>query len=333
MPKPDLMRPAFPQRADDADADVVLPRRIHRFRILGMGLAGIAIAAVLFEQRAGPLQWTLWLFTSLLWPHVALLLSRHGRRPYHTELRNLLLDSAFAGLWVPLMHFNLLPSVLILTLATVDKISTGIPRLWIRSIPGVALAILAGGALTGFAFEPASSMRVILASLPLLLIHTIAVALTTNLLVQKVREKNRRLDELNRIDALTGVSTRGHWQAQAAEVLAGHHADGRVAMLLMVDVDRFKAANDRHGHATGDDVLRLVAACIRGHAGERAIAGRYGGDEFAIVVPGAGEAEARRLGQAIVEAVRGIALPHAPGLRCSVSIVMRGEIFQGPPAR
>ena len=285
-----------------------------------MALAGIATAAVLHENRAGPLQWAYWAFTSFLWPHVALLLTRRSRNPYRTELRNLLMDSAIAGLWAPLMHFNLLPSVLILTLATVDKISTGVRGLWWKSLPGVAAAMLAGAALTGFAFAPASSMQVVLASLPLLLIHTLAVSLATNLLIHKVREKNHALDALIRTDVLTGVSTRGHWQARAGDALASHHADGGAAMLMMVDVDHFKAANDLHGHATGDDVLRRVADCIRGHAGGEAIAGGYGGDEFSIVVPGASEDDARRIGHAILDAVRAIALPQAPALRCSVSI-------------
>ncbi len=250
-----------------------------------MALAGIATAAVLYENDAGRLQWAYWFCTSFLWPHVALALTRRTGDPYRTELRNLLIDSAIAGLWVPFMHFNLLPSVLILTLATVDKISTGVPGLWRRSLPGMALAMLAGALVTGFAYQPQTSMGVILASLPLLLIHTLAVSLATNLLICKVREKNHRLDTLNRIDSLTGVATRGHWQAQADKALEAHRASGGAAMLMMVDVDRFKATNDRHGHATGDDVLRLVAACIRGHAGGGSIVGRYGGDEFAIACP------------------------------------------------
>lgn len=104
-----------------------MPRHIYRLRILGMGLGGIAIAAVLREHDAGWPLWTLWAGTALLWPHLALWIALRSAHPYRAEVRNLLFDSLLAGLWAPLMHFDLLPSVLLLTLATVDKISTGIP--------------------------------------------------------------------------------------------------------------------------------------------------------------------------------------------------------------
>src|SRR3546814_7187861 len=77
--------------------------------------------------------------------------SQRSPNQERTERTNLLVDSAIAALWVPLMHFNLLPSALTLTLATVDKINTGIRGLWQRSLPGMAGAIVLGGLLTGFA--------------------------------------------------------------------------------------------------------------------------------------------------------------------------------------
>ena len=307
-----------------ASSVAALSLRVHRFRVLGMGLAGIPIAVVLHENGAAAWTFGLWLFTSLIWPHLALFLSRRSRHPYRAELLNLLLDSAIAGFWVPLMHFNLLPSVLILTLATVDKISTGIAGLWLRSIPGVVVAVLCGGLLTGFAFQPESSTPVVLASLPLLLIHTIAVALTSNLLVQKVREKNRRLDELSRTDVLTGVFTRGHWQQLALQQVQQRHSVGSHAALLMIDVDLFKSVNDSHGHPAGDEVLRQVARIIRAQAGDSALVGRYGGDEFAVILPDVRETEARVTADGVVAAVRNLSLPQAPGLRCSVSIGVAG---------
>ena len=94
------------------------------------------------------------------------------------------------------------------------------------------------------------------------------------------------------------------------------------ATLLMVDVDRFKEINDQYGHASGDDVLRLVAGILRRRLGEHDEAGRFGGDEFAVILAGhdldaaLAVAEGMRLD---VEAASGT-LPHLAGLRCSVSI-------------
>src|SRR5690606_34299143 len=100
---------------------------------------------------------------ALGWPALAHAIARRSRDPYRAELRNLLVDSAIAGAWVPLLHFNLLPSVLLLTLTTVDKISSGVPRLWLRSLPGMGLALLASGLATGFAWAPSTSIAVMLA--------------------------------------------------------------------------------------------------------------------------------------------------------------------------
>src|SRR3546814_12008544 len=102
---------------------------------------------------------------------MARLRSQRSPNPERTERTNLLVDSAIAALWVPLMHFNLLPSALILTLATVDKINTGIRGLWQRSLPGMPGALVLGGLHPGFAFAPVNSKQVIIAFPPVLLIQ------------------------------------------------------------------------------------------------------------------------------------------------------------------
>ena len=217
-----------------------MPRQVYPLRVLGMGLGGLALAAVLHENGAPPGAWLWLLFTALLWPQLALWLSLRSAHPHRTEVRNLLFDSALAGIWVGLMHFNLLPSVLLVTLATVDKISTGVPRQWLQSLPLVLAGMLLGAAATGFAFEPETSLLVMLASLPMLLIHTIAVSLAANRMIIRIREQNRELDRLHRIDALTGLAGRRHWQQRAEAALQALHEQGRSATLLMVDIDHFK---------------------------------------------------------------------------------------------
>ena len=67
--------------------------------------------------------------------HLALLHAHFARDRHRAESLNLLVDSAIAGAWVPLMHFCLLPSVLLVMVTTFDKISTGIRGLWLRSLP------------------------------------------------------------------------------------------------------------------------------------------------------------------------------------------------------
>lgn len=297
----------------------LMPRRVYRLRMLGMGLSAPPVGAVLIENGAAWPSWALLVFTALLWPQLALILARSSREPYRAELRNLMIDSAVAGLWAPLMLFNLLPSVLLITLATVDKISTGIRGLWLWSLPGLFAGLLGGAMLTGFRFQLESSMSVILACMPLLLIHTIAVSLTSYRLVRKVQRQNRQLDELSRIDMLTGLASRGHWQAQAELMLQARHRGGDAASLLLIDLDDFKAINDEHGHAAGDDALRAAADVISRQLGRRDLAGRFGGDELAVAIDGDGE-RASALAESIRAGVAALDLPHLDGDRLTVSI-------------
>lgn len=297
-----------------------LPWLTYRFRLLGMGLGGLCIGAVLLENGANPPTWGLLAFTALLWPHLALQVARRSASPYRAERRNLLLDSAQAGFWVAMMQFNLLPSVLLFTLVTVDKISTGIPRLWLWSLPAFASGLLCGALATGFAVRLETSMTELLFSLPMLTIHTIGVALAVSHMGQQIREKNRQLDELSRTDSLTGLHVRRHWLKLADRALRQHREEGVPMTLLLLDIDHFKVANDRHGHSQGDEVLRTVAAAIRATVGEAGEAGRYGGDEFGLVLPGTTPAQARALAESLLEAIRQAGVAALPGARLTASI-------------
>jgi len=204
----------------------------------------------------------------------------------------------------------------------VDKISSGIPRLWLWSLPAFAAGLLCGALATGFAVQPETSMAVVLLSMPVLAIHTIAVALASNRMGQKIRHKNRLLDELSRTDSLTGLHVRRHWLELADRALQRHREAGAPATLLLLDIDQFKLANDRHGHSVGDEVLRTVAKAIRANLRGSDAAGRYGGDEFGVLVQGAAAGDAQALATAILESIRQSGIAAMPGVRITASIGM-----------
>lgn len=296
-----------------------LPKRTYRFRMLGMGLAALPLSAVLHEINGHWAAWTWMVFICFVWPQLAFLVALRSRDPLRAELRNFMLDSVFAGSCAPLMHFNLLPSVVLVTVVLADKINTGIRGLWLRSLPGMLAAIVVVGLLTGFALAPRTSMIVLVASLPILIIHTLAVSQSSYQLVRKVQRQNLQLEALSRVDALTGLDSRGHWQDQAETLLMQHQANGQPAVLLLLDVDHFKDVNDRHGHAVGDDVLRAIANRIALDIRPGSHAGRLGGDEFVLALPQA-MPEAEALAERIRVAVEALRFEQLPALRCSVSI-------------
>lgn len=98
-----------------------------------------------------------------------------------------------------------------------------------------------------------------------------------------------RADERNRVlatlDALTGIYNRGAIVGVLERDVARAQRNRRSLALLMIDVDHFKAVNDRWGHLAGDEVLRHVAALIGARIRSQDVVGRYGGEEFLVVLP------------------------------------------------
>lgn len=295
-------------------------RHIYPLRVLGMGLGGLLVASVLHQHQTLRDYWMLAVFSFLAWPHLAYLLARHSRDPYRAEVRNLLIDSAMVGLWVPLMHFNLLPSVVLVAVTTYDKFSTGIKRLWLYSLPGM----LGTGALATLLLRPEprleSSLWVVIFSLPVIIVHTLAVSVASYRLIRTVARQNRELEAMRRTDAQTGLAARSHWQEQASASLERFHASGEPACLLMIDIDHFKPINDVHGHTVGDEVIRAVGQvildCVRAHDH----AGRYGGDEFAVVCSGVHADEAQAIAERIRDRIAAVRLRELPELQLTSSI-------------
>ncbi|MFT7834742.1 GGDEF domain-containing protein [Saccharothrix sp. BKS2] len=102
-----------------------------------------------------------------------------------------------------------------------------------------------------------------------------------------------QLEPAARTDTKTGLLNAGEWRRRAALELrrARRRPTGGLAV-LMVDVDHFKKINDTHGHPTGDRVLRRIAGALEGAVRRGDAVGRYGGEEFAVLLPGVRRAEA-----------------------------------------
>ncbi|GAB3365992.1 MULTISPECIES: GGDEF domain-containing protein [Amycolatopsis] len=104
-------------------------------------------------------------------------------------------------------------------------------------------------------------------------------------------------------DKYTGVLNREGWDVRVASVLDG--SIGHAIALLVLDLDHFKAVNDRYGHPAGDAVLRVVAAKLTAAVRREDIVGRYGGDEFMALLPGANRACAKGIAERILGRIRG----------------------------
>lgn len=101
-----------------------------------------------------------------------------------------------------------------------------------------------------------------------------------------LEEANRALTRLSALDGLTGAANRRHFEKRIDEEWRRAQRDGRRLALLMIDIDHFKAYNDRYGHQAGDECLKLIARDCKARLRRPAdFLARYGGEEFAIVLP------------------------------------------------
>jgi len=97
-------------------------------------------------------------------------------------------------------------------------------------------------------------------------------------------EAARALEELATRDGLTGVLNRRAWMAAAEQELARSIRYGDPLTVLMLDLDHFKQINDSHGHAAGDRALQLMAQALRSSTRQGDLVGRYGGEEFCLLM-------------------------------------------------
>jgi diguanylate cyclase (GGDEF)-like protein len=95
-----------------------------------------------------------------------------------------------------------------------------------------------------------------------------------------------RLERLSHEDPLTGLANRRRWDAELVAACATARAAGTSVAVLLVDVDRFKEVNDRHGHGGGDEALRLIADALTSRVRAGDVVARLGGDELAVLLPG-----------------------------------------------
>jgi diguanylate cyclase len=302
-------------------------------RVAGVTLGAIAIGAALWEAGAPAWVWAMLLVNAAAWPPLAWQLAQRSAKPYRAERRNLALDSAMAGAWIAAMHFNLAPSVVLASLLIMDKAAVGGLKFAARCLAVLAAAAALVALAAGIEPQILQSGNVArLASVPLLVVYPIMVSLTTHRLAQRVRQQNRLLMTLSATDGLTSLPNHGAWLESVEREFARCRRVADVSSVLMIDLDHFKVVNDTHGHAMGDAVLRQVAEILRGTLRVQDVPGRYGGEEFGVVLPGSDLAGAYAIAERVRKRIE--AADFGRGVRCAASIgcAALGPAYSGAAA-
>lgn len=134
-----------------------------------------------------------------------------------------------------------------------------------------------------------------------LLIEATLLALAVSYLVREHDRARRRAEQLARIDALTGLLNRRALTEQGEGLWSIAQRNDTQLSLVLLDLDHFKRINDAYGHAVGDRVLMEAAQLIRETCRKGDLSARWGGEEFLLLLPGAGRHEARALAERLRE--------------------------------
>ena len=122
---------------------------------------------------------------------------------------------------------------------------------------------------------------------------------------------NRKLESLSRTDRLTGLYNRGHWEERLLAEFQRFRRTGQNCALMMFDIDHFKRVNDTHGHQAGDEVIRNTARTLQETIRATDVAGRYGGEEFAVILVDTTAEKARVVADRLRERIQASPVVHA----------------------
>ena len=295
-------------------------RRIYKPRIIGLGIGCISVIAALYPLQMPGWVWALLLFNGFGWAHLAYQLSTRSDFPYKAERRNLLYDSLLGGFWAATTQFTPLTAVTILSMMAMNNVAAGGKRLFLHGIVAQLAGIGVAWLLFGIRFNPNVSLVQVYACLPMLTLYPMALGMVCYRLAIKLSEHKRALSALSRTDSLTGLLNHGSWKDLLQLKFHKCQQQQSQATIALIDIDHFKQINDAYGHIVGDRVLRQLSKELQRNVRENDLAGRYGGDEFCVILPDVPLEQASYVMERLREMFSRYRDPQVPELRVSLSI-------------
>jgi len=295
-------------------------RRLYKPRIIGAAMCCISVTAALYPLGMPGWVWALLLASGFAWPHLAFQLATRAKFPYNAERRNLMYDAVLGGFWATTLQFTPLISVTLLSMIAMNSVAAGGTHLLLRGLLAQLLGAGVAGLIFGLRFNPDVRLVEVYASLPMLTLYPMAIGMVCYQLAIKLSEHKRTLSALSRIDSLTGLLNHGSWKDLLNLKFHKCQQQQSHATIALIDIDHFKQINDTHGHIVGDAVLRQLSLELRRNLRDNDLAGRYGGDEFCVILPQMSLNKAVHLMEHLRETFSDYRNAHIPELRVSLSI-------------
>jgi diguanylate cyclase (GGDEF)-like protein len=261
-------------------------RRVYQLRMLATPFLLLIVGASAYQRTLSP--WALGLLTLaiVLWPLLAKVLPRWSGRPAAWEQRNLIGDHVLAGMTCAVIGFNPLPSVLLMAMTGMSSMATGGTLLLLNGLTSSALGASLAVMAFGVRWYPESTRIDMLCSLPLLLVYPIAISHIAHQALRRLERRRSELEHISQHDGLSRLLNRTAWEKQVRAEFTRFQRTHEPVTLVMADLDHFKRINDEFGHAAGDEVIQRFAALLRKGLRSIDVPGRYGGEEFGILLPG-----------------------------------------------
>ncbi len=143
------------------------------------------------------------------------------------------------------------------------------------------------------------------------------------------RKLIRDLEHLSRVDMLTGIMNRRALMDFLEQEVQRVKRYGGKLSLILCDIDRFKSINDTYGHAAGDNAMELIAGVFKDLARKADMAGRYGGDEFMLIMPETGLEGAANFAERLRETVEQVQFKPVPGKEVVLTLSFGVSRFDG----
>ncbi|HBE3090485.1 TPA: diguanylate cyclase AdrA [Escherichia coli] len=157
-------------------------------------------------------------------------------------------------------------------------------------------------------------------SLPIIVIYPLLFGWVSYQTATKLAEHKRRLQVMSTRDGMTGVYNRRHWETMLRNEFDNCRRHNRDATLLIIDIDHFKSINDTWGHDVGDEAIvaltRQLQITLRGSD----VIGRFGGDEFAVIMSGTPAESAITAMLRVHEGLNTLRLPNTPQVTLRISV-------------
>jgi diguanylate cyclase len=254
------------------------------------------------------------------WSHLAYLLAKLSKNPYAAERRNLIYDSLLGGFWAGAMGLNPLPTVTALSMMAMNNISAGGPRLFLVGCGAQMAGALVGWLIFLPELFPAITQVQVYACLPMLVIYPMAIGLVCYRVSVQLSKSKKALEKLSTTDSLTGLMNHGAWKDLLSVEFNNCQTLNRQNSVALIDIDHFKAINDTYGHIIGDNVLKQLSGVLSAGLRETDLAGRYGGDEFCVILPDTTLAQATDILERLRRTVHEHTHSALPDLKLSLSI-------------